>query len=93
MEKTHIAKISRGRRTERFYVSGVKDDSFFTTAMRKAFGGRMSCPKTLTKSDGVRVVIGRISDKRLIVNRKVYNKSVGQVADELIKVIEQTPAV
>lgn len=89
---THLVIFKRGKKSLRFQVADVTDESYFSKVMRKAFSGRVKCPSALTYKDGVKVVILRIKDGALVLKKRVYNKSVRQVFNELESAIEATPA-
>ena len=89
---THLVIFKRGKKSLRFQVADVTDESYFSKVMRKAFSGRVKRPSALTYKDGVKVVISRIKDGALVLKKRVYNKSVRQVFNELESVIEATPA-
>ncbi len=89
---THLVIFKRGRKSLRFQVADVTDESYFSKVMRKAFSGRIKRPSALTYKDGVKVVISRLKDGALVLKKRVYNKSVHQVYSELESAIEATPA-
>lgn len=89
---THLVIFKRGRKSLRFQVADVTDESYFSKVMRKAFSGRIKRPTALTYKDGVKVVISRLKDGALVIKKRVYNKSVHQVYSELESAIEATPA-
>lgn len=89
---THLVIFKRGRKSLRFQVADVTDESYFSKVMRKAFSGRIKRPTALTYKDGVKVVISRLKDGALVLKKRVYNKSVHQVYSELESAIETTPA-
>ena len=89
---THLVIFKRGRKSLRFQVADVTDESYFSKVMRQAFSGRIKRPTALTYKDGVKVVISRLKDGALVLKKRVYNKSVHQVYSELESAIEATPA-
>lgn len=89
---THLVIFRRGRKSLRFKVADVKDEGYFAKVMNKAFSGRIKRPDALTYKDGVKVVVSRINDGALVLKKRVYNKSVRQVFNELESAIEATPA-
>lgn len=82
----------RGRKSLRFQVADVTDEGYFTKVMNKAFSGRFKRPDALTYKDGVKVVVSRLKDGALVLKKRVYNKSVHQVFNELESAIKATPA-
>lgn len=89
---THLVIFKRGKKSLKFKVADVADDNYFNKVVRKAFSGRMKKPSALNFKDGVKVVISRINDGALVLKKRVYNKSVRQVYNELESAIEATPA-
>lgn len=89
---THLVIFRRGRKSLRFHVADVTDEKYFTKVMNKAFSGRIKRPDALTYKDGVKIIISRIKDGALVLKKRVYNKSVRQVFNELESAIEATPA-
>ena len=88
---THLVIFKRGKKSLRFQVADVTDESYFSKVIRKAFSGRVKRPSALSYKDGVKVVISRIKDGALVLKKRVYNKSVRQVFSELESAIEATP--
>jgi len=88
---THLVIFKRGKKSLRFQVADVTDESYFSKVMRKAFSGRVKCPAKLTYKDGVKIIVSRIKDGALVLKKRVYNKSVRQVYNELESAIEATP--
>ena len=88
---THLVIFKRGKKSLRFQVADVTDESYFSKVIRKAFSGRVKRPSALSYKDGVKVVISRIKDGALVLKKRVYNKSVRQVFNELESAIEATP--
>ena len=82
----------RGRKSLRFQVADVTDEMYFTKVMNEAFSGRIKRPDALTYKDGVKIIISRLKDGALVLKKRVYNKSVRQVFNELESAIEATPA-
>ncbi len=88
---THLVIFKRGKKSLRFQVADVTDESYFYKVIRKAFSGRVKRPSALSYKDGVKVVISRIKDGALVLKKRVYNKSVRQVFNELESAIGATP--
>lgn len=88
---THLVVFRRGGKQLRFLVADVNDEAYFQKVVKKAFIGRTKCPEKLTYKDGVKIVVSRIKDGALVLKKRVYNKSVHQVANELENMIETTP--
>lgn len=88
---THLVTFSRGKKSLKFQVADVSDENYFSKVINKAFSGRIKRPKALTYKDGVRVAVQRLKDGALVIKRRVYNKSVRQVCQELETTIESTP--
>jgi len=88
---THLVIFSRGRKTLRFKVADVVDENYFSKVINKAFSGRIKRPKSLNRKDGVKVIVARLVDSAVVLKRRIYNKSVRQVFNELESMIEATP--
>jgi len=88
---THLVIFRRGRKSLRFRVADVTDENYFIRVVNKAFSGRIKRPDALTYKDGVKIIISRIKDGALVLKKRVYNKSVRQVFNELKSTIEATP--
>lgn len=88
---THLVIFRRGHKSLRFQVADVTDEKYFTKVVNKAFSGRVKRPSALTYKDGVKIIISRIKDGALVLKKRVYNKSVRQVFNELESAIEATP--
>lgn len=90
-KRTHLVSFIRKRNKQKFYVADVSDDGYFRKVVNKAFRDRFRKPEKLAKSDGVNIIVSRVSDGLIILRRKVYNKSALQTMTELEKMIEATP--
>jgi len=88
---THLVTFRRGRKSLRFQVADVTDESYFCKVIHKAFGGRIKRPDALTYKDGVKIVVSRIKDGALVFKKRIYNKSVRQTFNELESAIDETP--
>ncbi len=79
---TYIVSFKQKGNTQRTPVVGVSCDDEITGLIRNIFKGRFRKPDALSFRDGVAILIRKIDSgankSRIIMNTRVYNKSVRQ---------------
>ena len=88
MEQTYRITLTRGRERKMFDVPCTGE--YIKRIVNKVFKGRFSRPDKLRVSDGVKLLV--IGENKVLMGRRIYNKSVFQVMTALEKAIVNTPA-
>lgn len=87
MADTYHIHIARGRTSRKFDVVGSSNKDV-ETAMSRLFRGRFKRPDALKRNDGVRLVVVNSSNPSLVMDRRIYNKSVVQVEIAIKNIIK-----
>lgn len=90
-EISYLIFFSQGRNRQKTSVVGVSNEEDLVLLIRNTFKGRFKRPSTLTPKDGVSIVVKRLDHIRhqisLVMNTKIFNKSVVQARVEVEKAI------
>lgn len=88
---SYLIFFSRGEDRQRTSVVGVSSEEDMVLLIRNTFRGRFKRPQALTQKDGVRIVVKKLDHIRhkisLVMNTKIFNKSVRQAKIEVEKAI------
>lgn len=91
-EISYLIFFSQGKHVQRTPVVGVSDEEDLVLLIRNTFRGRFKRPPALTPKDGVSIVVKKLDHIRhqisLVMNAKIFNKSVRQARIEVEKAIK-----
>ena len=88
---SYLIFFSQGKNRQRTSVVGVSNEEDLVQLIRNTFRGRFKRPPALTPKDGVSIVVKKLDHIRhqisLVMNAKIFNKSVRQARIEVEKAI------
>ena len=87
METTYRIQLSRGSEKKAFNVPCSGE--YIKRIVNKVFRGRFARPERLRVGDGVKLIVS--GNGKVLMGRRIYNKSVFQVMTALEKAISSTP--
>ena len=87
MAETYQINLTRGNEKRMLIVPCTGD--YIKRIVNKTFRGRFSKPEKLNTRDGVKLIV--VNSGKVLMGRRIYNKSVFQVMTALEKAIENTP--
>jgi hypothetical protein len=88
MAETYRITLTRGKEKKMFDVPCTGE--YIRRIVNKVFRGRFSKPEKLNVKDGVKLIVS--GGGKVLIGRRIYNKSVFQVMTALEKAIVNTPA-
>lgn len=88
MAETYRICLTRGKEKKMLNVPCTGE--YIKRIVNKVFKGRFSKPEKLNVRDGVKLIVS--GNGKVLMGRRVYNKSVFQVMTALEKAISSTPA-
>lgn len=88
MAKTYQICLTRGKEKKMLNVPCTGE--YIKRIVNSVFKGRFSKPEKLNVRDGVKLIVS--GNGKVLMGRRVYNKSVFQVMTALEKAISSTPA-
>lgn len=87
MAETYQIQLTRGK--ERKVLNVPCDEKYIRSVVNRTFKGRFSRPDALRVGDGVKLIVSAMG--KVVLGRRIYNKSVFQVMVALEKAICNTP--
>ena len=87
MADTYRISLTRGKDKKTFCVPCTGE--YIRRIVNRVFKGRFSKPEKLDVRDGVKLIVS--GNGKVLMGRRIYNKSVFQVMTALEKAIENTP--
>ena len=87
MADTYRISLTRGKEKKTLDVPCTGD--YIRRIVNKVFRGRFSKPEKLNVRDGVKLIVS--GNGKVLMGRRIYNKSVFQVMTALEKAITTTP--
>ena len=88
MAETYRIHLTRGK--EKLMFDVLCSGEYIKRLVNKVFRDRFSKPEKLRVSDGVKLIVS--GNGKVLMGRRIYNKSVFQVMTALEKAIANTPA-
>ena len=88
MAETYRITLTRGKERKMFDVRCT--GGYIKRMVNTVFKGRFSKPERLNVKDGVKLIV--TGSGKVLIGRRIYNKSVFQVMTALEKAIVNTPA-
>lgn len=87
MAETYQIHLTRGNKKRALNV--ICTEEYIRRVINKTFKGRFSKPAALNITDGVKLIVTGMG--KVVLGRRIYNKSVFQAFAALDKAIENTP--
>lgn len=87
MAETYQVSLTRGNK--KMALNVICTEGYIRGLVNRTFKGRFSKPAALRVSDGVKLIVTGMG--KVVLGRRIYNKSVFQAFTALDKAIDNTP--